>query len=107
MSTTSKRITASVMQSVRNELINLRLQVPLFASWRGQDLRRVCERYSNILLWISWWDCYNIRCSDLLMTLPGIQANVISVLDSGDWRSFSQASTALELDLDELISILE
>lgn len=95
------------MQSVRDELINLRLQVPLFASWRGRELKHVCERYSNILLWISWWECYHDRCGHLLLTLPGIQANVISTLDSGDWRPFSLASTALQWDLDELISILE
>jgi hypothetical protein len=97
----------TILESLRKELGRLRSDVPMFANWQVQELRRICERYSNMLIWLAWWDTYRERCANLLLSLPVIQAHVCDTLESGDWRAFNRAAFALQVDLEELLGILE
>ncbi len=96
-----------IIAKIRDDVRSLRDAVPVFASWRGGDLAHVCERYGNILIWLSYWDNYRDRCMLLLLALPGIQGNVRETSASGDWRPFNRAAYALQSDLDELLEILD
>ncbi len=98
---------SGVLDKIRADVLTLRKDVPVFASWRGNDLMHVCERYGNILIWLAYWDDYRDRCLNLLLALPHIQKNVSDTSASGDWRSFNMAAYSLKSDLDELILILK
>lgn len=97
---------APTLDAIRAELALLQQWIPPYAPWRAADLRGICERYSNILRWLASWDSYRLHCEHLLLALPQIQAHVADTLATGNWQTFSQAATALEWDLSELIGII-
>lgn len=91
---------------VRDELVQMKSALPVYASWRFTELQRMSRRYRDLLHWLIEFKVLRGRCSDWRDSLQLIEANVQAAVESGDWRPFNKAVIALEWDIEELIRLI-